>query len=253
MTPLAENVAAAAARGFTHFAATEHCNLDGDAWGLDWDATDYDAYKSEFMRLRALYADKLSLTFGIEFGYAESVRDLYAPLLQKCGFEYVINSVHLSDDGGDVYRDAYFEGNTKSEAFAPYLTAVRESLDAPFRFDTVGHFGYITRNCPYADRDMYTGFEEKTDGILRAIIARGAALELNSSVSSAPRPSVLQRSILVRYRELGGERITFGSDAHSAGSIGRDRAAVMEFARAAGFQFHLVPDGAKGMIFLPIG
>ena len=58
--------------------------------------------------------------------------------------------------------------------------------------------------------------------MLKELIARGKALEINSKGLTpsyginAPHPG---REVLTRYRELGGELITIGSDAHVAEGV----------------------------------
>ena len=60
-------------------------------------------------------------------------------------------------------------------------------------------------------------FEEEIRYILRTLIEKGVGIELNTNRGNTPLPDAKWLKI---YRELGGEIITLGSDAHSTGYVG---------------------------------
>jgi len=251
---LADMVAAAYRAGCRRLAVTEHCNLDFDAAKIDIPPADLDGYAAEFARLKKSYAGKLGMAFGIELGYDRHCGAGYAKILKKYGFEYVINSVHLIN-GVDCYH-GYFDRFGIKQALTNYLRAVRESLDAPYRFDSVGHFGYVTRNAPvgpdgFAAADMSGAAPDLVDDILKTIISRGILLEANSATRSARPPAVPDAKIFRRYRELGGELVVYGSDAHGTSAVLRSRPEVMAWLRDLGFRYHTVISGGR-KIQLPI-
>ena len=158
--------------------------------------------------------------------------------------DFVVNSVHTVD-GHDAWFAEYFVGKTKETAYRAYLLRVRESLDAPYRYDIVAHLGYVARNAPYPDRAMrYTDYADLLDDILRGVIARDKILEVNSSARGAgdfiPATDVLQR-----YFALGGRLVSFASDAHGADRICAGRETVVSALRAIGFTHIAVPDCGK--------
>ena len=73
---------------------------------------------------------------------------------------------------------------------------------------------------------------------LRSIIERGKGIEINTSPlykakgMAEPCPTM---DILRWYRELGGEILTLGSDAHSPDKLGAYFDTALEMAHAAGF------------------
>ena len=75
------------------------------------------------------------------------------------------------------------------------------------------------------------------DTIFRALRDSGKALEVNTSgyrqKIGRPLPDL---PLVRRYRELGGELITLGSDAHSTADLGRGIQEGMEMLREAGFR-----------------
>ena len=246
---LEENVRAALAANCKYFAPTEHFNPDFARHKINIPPSDLDGYAREFARLRRICGNKINLTYGVEIGYDGDSLAENKKAVETYDFEYVVNSVHLIK-GVDCYT-GYFNGRPKKQAFINYMRAVRESLDAPYRYNTLGHFGYITRNCPYEDKDMYAAEPDLCDDILKTVIKKGVILEVNSAVRSAPQPALPARKILMRYRELGGELIIYGSDAHQSSSVMRSRPAVMRFLSDCGFKYHTALKGRE-ILQLPI-
>ena len=63
-------------------------------------------------------------------------------------------------------------------------------------------------------------FADKTDIILKEIINRGIALEINTSCLDTNYNALMPDiPIIKRYKELGGYLLTLGSDAHTAERI----------------------------------
>ena len=84
-------------------------------------------------------------------------------------------------------------------------------------------------------------FSEIIDEILKKIISRNKGIELNTGgtykgmINTNPHPDIVRR-----YRELGGEVITVGSDAHTADKIGYGFDAAREILIDAGFSYYAV-------------
>ena len=82
--------------------------------------------------------------------------------------------------------------------------------------------------------------------ILKQVIAHGKGIEMNMSGLKyglgAPHP---QPEIIKRYRELGGEIITIGSDAHAAGNVGGHFNTARDILLSSGFKYYTVFTGRK--------
>lgn len=163
---------------------------------------------------QALDNDKnntLTLAFGIEASYDSSpqARAAYQRTIEKYPFDVVINSVHCVD-GYDMYFKLGFLFKSKKRAYRRYLETILESLDAPYPYEVVAHIGYIAHGAPYRDKSLrYKDFPKEIDAVLNGIIERGKVLEINFHHDMAP-----SRDIIERYYELGGRKISYGSDAH---------------------------------------
>lgn len=218
--------------GASYLAITDHCDFDviqeGNSIPIPWRPIDLDAYYADFLRVREKTKD-LYLAFGIEAGYDGHANDKYTEIIERYPFDVVINSVHFVK-GWDAYFPYFFDGKTKQEAYTMYLETVLESLDAPYPFNIVGHIGYCVRNAPYADNVMHYGENaELIDIILKKVIETGAALEIN--LHNAMTPNI---EIITRYYELGGRKISYGSDAHR-GDVFKDYDKTAKMLREMGF------------------
>lgn len=89
-------------------------------------------------------------------------------------------------------------------------------------------------------------YAELIDEILRVIVTREISLEVNTSGykngGTMPNPN---EDIIRRYRELGGESVTFGSDAHTAGLLAARFADAETIVRNAGFDHYVTFTGHK--------
>ena len=247
-TALAEMLARARSLGVAYYGVSEHFDYDYLAEGILAEGkpvpmVDAPAYFAEARRLQAQFAPSMRVLVGGEFGFSPhpDAQRLYADTVARFHPDFVVNSTH-SVDGKDVWFGEYFTGKDKREAYRRYLVRVRESLDAPYPYDIVGHLGYVARNAPYADKALRCAdFSDLIDDILSTVIARGKILEVNSSARGAG-DFLPARDILERYFVLGGRMVSFASDAHRADRILCGRETVVRALKEIGFAGVTVPD-----------
>jgi len=90
---------------------------------------------------------------------------------------------------------------------------------------------------------------------LRAIVESGTALEVNSSGLRYPGAETYpSAAVVARYRELGGERVVVGSDAHARGSFAHRLGDAYGHLSDAGFDHLTFRRGAERVrIQVPLG
>lgn len=244
---LTDMIQTAKLRGLRYYGVSEHFDLDDYSIRL-YGSIDVKAY---FECARSLQqqcsGDNFTFLAGGEFNYVSdrsvlgkfnSVVDTYHP-------DYVVNSVHVVD-GIECFRREYFDGKTQHYAFSRYLDQVLESLDAPYHYDIVGHLGYVARNAPYEHRKIaYVDYADLYDEILTKIIRKNVILEVNSSARGAESEFLPDTDVLARYFQLGGRKISFGSDAHNIDRIADKRDLVCKALRTIGFTHITVPCKGK--------
>lgn len=237
--PLCEVVRLAKEQGLCYMATTEHLDYDFE-YGknrapVKWSYLDLPKYYEDWKKAKqALDDDKnntLNLAFGIEASYdpSDAAKQAYQKVITQYPLDVVINSVHCVD-GYDMYFKMGFLFKSKKRAYRRYLETILESLDAPYPYEIVAHIGYIAHGAPYKDKVLrYKDFPKEIDAVLNGIIERGKVLEINFHHDMAP-----PRDIIERYFELGGRKISFGSDAHR-GDICRNYEQTCKMLREIGF------------------
>ena len=143
-------------------------------------------------------------------------------------------------DHVDPYSKEYWEGKTEYQGTYRYFESVLESLAAFDNFDVFGHLDYVVRYGPTQDKNYsYHQYKEIIDEILKVLISKNIGLELNTAGLkyglSFAHPQV---EVLKRYRELGGEIITVGSDGHKPEHLAYDFHKVPDILKEAGFEYY---------------
>ena len=202
----------------------------------------YAPYREEYLRLRDKYRDRIELRFGIEIGLQPHLGDfLVSYFASHSDFDFIIGSNHLCG-GTDPYYPDFLKSRTQEEALALYLEDTLMNIRAFPDIDSCGQLDYVARYLP--DREKfytYKAFAGLIDPILSELISRGIALEVNT----APLTKGIQYfnplpDILVRYREMGGELITIGSDAHVPERIAGRFADTAQILKSLGFDHYAV-------------
>jgi histidinol-phosphatase (PHP family) len=135
-------------------------------------------------------------------------------------------------------------GRTLAEAVAPYfeevLGAIRSGL-----FDTLGHLDFVKRYLvPHVTPAQLAAAPELYEPLLHALVETGTSLEVNTSgLRQAARETYPAAWAVARFRELGGRRVTVGSDAHLARSFAFGLGRGYALAGEAGFREVSFPRG----------
>ena len=172
--------------------------------------------------------------------------------MNKNSFDFVIGSVHLID-GKDPYTERKCFPEDKilyRKGFEQILECINKNMD----FDVLGHMDYVVRYGREKEKSyFYRGYMEVADEIMRSLIVQGKGIELNTAgfkygLSFAhPHPEILKR-----YKELGGEIITIGSDAHKPEHIAYDFDRGKEVLAGCGFKYYTEFKERKP-IFIQVG
>ena len=116
-----------------------------------------------------------------------------------------------------------------------------ESADAAKTglYDVFGHINYI---CRYMHKQKIPvnvhDYDDLAQIVLRQIIAQGKGIEINvSTLRNKGFTTLPPIEIIKKYRSMGGEIITVGSDAHTAANVGIGIKRGVSLAARAGFQY----------------
>ena len=209
---------AALKAGLKEICFTDH--LDYDPLGqMGVMAFDTAVYNAEYDHLEV---PGLTIRRGMEFGMTVDNREQFRQDLQRRPFDFVLGSIHFVD-GLDVYFPPYWQDKTISQAERRYLEATLECVQLHDDFDVLAHLTYIAKTTAHpAPRPVsYPEHREIIDEILRTVAAKGKGLELNTSGMDRCGAYLPAREYFQRFKELGGEIITIGSDAHQCVRVGQ--------------------------------
>ena len=202
--------------GLTSLTFTDHHDID-PAHPLFKDPIDFKAYYQEFLKVKT--TSPIPIFFGVEVGYQSHVKHELQQFLKTYPFEHVILSIHYLEKK-DLYTQVYFQGKTKKEAYQQYFETCLEAIQEIDDFHTFGHLDYIPRYAPFGDYE-YAEFHDIIDEILKLLIKKNKALEINTSgfvTEGRPYP---RKEVIDRYLALGGTQFTYGSDAHRVEDLAR--------------------------------
>lgn len=242
-TPMESMIQKAVKLGLTHICITEHYDPDyvytpGEEGMFELNT---DSYLYELLKLREKYKDQIAVGFGVELGLQPHLKRQLAVYSKSHDFDFIIGSSHICSQK-DPYCLSFFEGRSEDEAHHEYFESVLECVKSLPYFDVYGHLDYVVRYGPTKNEQYtYAKHADVFDRILTTLIDNEKGIELNTGGFrhglNQPNPSV---DILKRYRELGGEIITVGSDAHEPSVIALEFDKACDILKACGFQYYCI-------------
>ena len=234
--PLELYCAQAAERGVREIAITDHLDFMPGAPAYAY--ASYQRHEREVRAAAERWAGRVTIRFGVELTYESRYEDAIREHLRTHSYDYSIGSVHAMSDGpyGRSRVASFVAGKSLAEATAPYFAEVAAAIQSGL-FDTIGHLDmikrYLIRWWPAAD---YAAIPEVYEPLLVALVESGMALEMNSSGLRHPTGETYPGPwVVARFRELGGRRVTVGSDSHLPNCFAFGIEEACEIVAAAGF------------------
>ena len=249
---LENSVKAAVEKGLGGICFTDHCDFYVPEMKKEYgpmlpEVFDVGAQQAEADRVAGMVAEgafgkaaakKFKVLKGVEIGLEENSRELNRNLLAAQRFDQVTVSVHYLEDT-DPYYGPYYRGKNWKEAYGRYLETLLREMKKLEDFDIMGHFDYIVRYAPYPKESiLYRDFPGLLDEILKYLAENGKGLEINTKTYRpyGLRTPQLDRDILIRYLELGGEVICLGSDSHAPDQVGTKFDYFAQYVKMSGFR-----------------
>ncbi|MGC2874091.1 histidinol-phosphatase HisJ family protein [Ihubacter sp. mB4P-1] len=235
--------------GMKQICITDHQDYDAPVFPPDYftflldDKGDDDtitAYLTDLACLRERYADKIEVLFGIELGIQPHLTEKLNQVAARFPFDYIIGSTHTFQKM-DAEDARHYEGIDIETAVRRYFEDELVNVRGFRSFDAAGHMDFVLRYGPgAAETFTYAKYGDIIDEILKELIQSGRGIECNTSKFKAKNMINPNRSIIKRYCELGGEIITFGSDAHVSERLGEGFREAGEIVKECGLKYYAV-------------
>ncbi len=225
------------ALGLRGIAITDHCEVDnyeGGRYHISIRQSNFECLKA-----KSVFRGSLIVSSGIELGQPLSNIAISEKLLCDYDFDFVLASVHNASNGADYYYIDYSEYSASDvrlllqDYFEDVLAVARWN-----RFDSLAHLTYPLRYLHAKGISVeLSEYADVIDEILKTLADNQKALEINTSGYrqglGTPLPPF---SCVKRFKELGGEYITIGSDGHRSSDVGMNIQDGMQLALEAGFE-----------------
>ena len=245
-TPIRDLITSARAKGLTEICITDHHDEDfpKDTGSPHEFQLDFERYFSALSALQEELSPKFTLRIGIEQGLMPSTCEKMSNFSGKypC-LDFIICSTHVVD-GFDPYYPDYFEKWGEKNGYRKYFEDILHIVTHFTDYNVYGHLDYILRYGPTkADHFNVHDYMELFEAIFRSIIENGKGIELNTGSLyrgmdfAHPHPELLKL-----YKEMGGEIITFGSDAHDTVHVGHAFSEGAELLLSLGYKYYCTFD-----------
>lgn len=240
--PTEEMVKAAIKAKLSHICITEH--KDTDPFYEDVDYYRDEPFTREIERLRKKYSNSIQVQKGVEIDCQKGVTGDIISFLDNHTFDFVLASVHILKHR--FFDTSYFEDYDALQTYRDYLDELLYLSRQTF-FDVMGHMDYVKRfGNAFLPLD-HLQFEEEYRQILKNLIANGRGIELNTAGWRHPHGECYPAEIVLKwYKELGGEIITIGSDAHTPEDVGKDGQRARQMLQNLGFNGTWIFESRKG-------
>lgn len=242
-TPMEQMIKRGIEMGLSHMCFTEH--MDKDFLRRTDDDPDFEvdtaSYFEKYQELKEVYQNQIQILFGVELGLQPQVAVNYRTYIKNYPFDFIIGSSHLCHRM-DPFLPEFYEGREEHIAYREYFESILENISAYDGYDVYGHLDYTVRYGPNKNQFYsYEAYADVIDAILHALIDAGKGIEVNTGGFKYglghPNPT---ETVIRRYRELGGEIVTVGSDAHIPQYIAYEFEKVSAILQDCGFRYYTI-------------
>jgi histidinol-phosphatase (PHP family) len=224
--------------GLPAIAFTEHADFVTIHEGQH--SVDIAGYLDAIERCRARFKG-LRILSGVELGEPHWFPEETAAVLAAGRLDQVLGSIHcIRLDGREVDASQFrLEPLAKqADAVRKYFEETLAMVESSEPFQALAHLDYPKRYWPealppYREED----YEAELRAILIAAARRGCVLEANTTRGDGGESKFCPGLRVLRWwHEVGGEAVSFGSDAHQPDKVAGGFELATQIVEAAGFK-----------------
>ena len=183
----------------------------------------------DMLKAKKLFCESVLVLAGIEFANILFEPQQAAKILIKQEYDIVLTSITKLRCGKTVTPDS--DETTVRDFTADYVSELLTVIDNT-DFDVLSRLMLPYRDLTNIPSDLADAFIP----VLTALSCKNAALEINTrDLMGSEKIRNIYFNIINEYRELGGTRITFGSESYFHDDVGNGLDLAMTTAARAGF------------------
>lgn len=221
--PMLEMAAAAAAAGLDAICFTDHFEPVEPRTTVLRQHFDWNTMTEEYARTVAQWDGPVALHLGVELGDAPvDIARTEALLEDMPELDFILGSTHMLSKKYNFQDLAWLQEpdeKTCYEELEDYWATVLK-MARWGRFTVMSHLTLPLRymNGRRGFHVSMDGCGEEIEAVFRVLIEQGCGIEVNTNRGGEPLPNGRWLNL---YRQMGGELITLGSDAHRCEDVGR--------------------------------
>ena len=164
----------------------------------------------------------MMIRLGTEVGLTPWNAEEISSDLSRRRYDFVLGSLHFIDDD-DPYFPHFWEGKTVSQAEQIYFEEMLKCLKLHDDFDVLGHLTYIGKVRAHPNRRPVSlaEYRDVVAEIMKVLISKGKGIEVNTSGVDSCGDFLPGEQYLRLFKDLGGQIVTVGSDAHDPWRVGQ--------------------------------
>ena len=232
--------------GSAGFAVTDHCDIQYFNRDCVYDRIQNSVWDTKLAR--DSFIGRIEIFTGVEIGEGIWNKACAKKLIAAFDYDIVLSSVHAVRFPGltDPFSGINFSKipqETLEAYIEQYYTDVLEMTET-LEFDVLPHITcplrYINRKYG-RDVDFLSPYRNQIEAILKRMIDRGIALEINTAYAACAEECLPNHDIVSIYKSLGGKYVTIGSDAHtpeSAAHLFYDAAQMLKDCGFDGYHYY---------------
>ena len=209
---------AAAAAGLKEICFTDHMDYDPMNPGphMLFTIEDYNAAYDD------LVVPGVEIRRGFEFGMLPDNQAQFVADVNRRPWDFVLGSAHFAS-GQDVYLNPYWADKTPYQAILCSMEETLACVKNHDQYDVLAHLTFVGKAAGNPDRKpiLYNDYREVVDEIFKVLVEKGKGLEINTSGLDRCGDYLPGFAFLRRFKELGGQIVTVGSDAHHSNRVGQ--------------------------------
>lgn len=231
-------------KGLSYLAITDHCEINrfyNDRYNIGIKQSHF-----EISKAKTVFKNQLTLLLGVEIGQATFNVETADAVLRSCPYDVVLGSMHSIPNYSD-FAFIDYAGLDVNELFNVYLDEVYKLIQWN-GFDILSHLTYPLRyiNGEHGYNVKTSDHAQKIEKVLKALIEKGKALEINTSGLRQAYGEIMPDLYCLKlYKDLGGELLTVGSDAHMSDDLGANIVDGLNLAKKAGFTKYCIYQNRK--------